>query len=327
MKHYMKTILYGLLAVSLSLLPAGCEKNNRPDIPDGEEGTGTDDSWVLVWSDEFDAPTPDGRPNPLNWSYDLGNSGFGNAELQNYTDRVENASYVTLGDSIGCLRIAALRDYYDGIEYSSARINTAGKYEFCYGRFEARLMLPYGPGLWPAFWLLGGDYETNTWPACGEIDIMENKGYQPNIVSCALHMPGYSGGNPITTTFGYEDRRFDTDFHIFAVEWDEEKIEFSVDGVTYQSVTREDAPDGQWVFDHPFFIILNVAVGGNFGGNPTDGTYFPQYMYIDYVRVWQKPEHIDPEANRGETEFSGPIDDWNDSDSDKGLNILDRVKK
>ena len=96
MKHYMKTILYGLLAVSLSLLPAGCEKNNRPDIPDGEEGTGTDDSWVLVWSDEFDAPTPDGRPNPLNWSYDLGNSGFGNAELQNYTDRVENASYVTL---------------------------------------------------------------------------------------------------------------------------------------------------------------------------------------------------------------------------------------
>lgn len=316
MKHY-RTILQVLSLLFLALFYGSCEK----EVTGG--GTPEENGMVLVWSDEFNTPTPDNRPDPLNWSYDLGNSGFGNSELQNYTDRVENASYTTYGGE-GCLRIAALKDNYDGVTYSSARINTAGKHEFRYGRFEARLVLPYGPGLWPAFWMLGADYETNTWPECGEIDIMENKGYQPNIVSSAMHMPGYSGGNPITQTFGYENQRFDTGFHVFAAEWDEDKVDFIVDGVTYKRVTRADAPDGKWVFDHPFFIILNVAVGGTFGGNPTDATVFPQYMYVDYVRVYQKPEHIDPDANMGDIDSDAVIGDWG-SDSDKGVHAPEKI--
>lgn len=132
-------------------------------------------------------------------------------------------------------------------------------------------------------------------PKCGEIDIMENKGYQPNIVSSALHFPGHSGGNPITQTFGYENQRFDTDFHIFAVEWDESQIDFFVDNVLYKRVKATDVTDGEWVFDHPFFIILNVAVGGTFGGDPTADTVFPQSMYVDYVRVYQKQQKYNPE--------------------------------
>ena len=316
MAHY-KTILSCLGTALLLVSAAGCEKEAA-----SQSGSGTPEErgMVLVWSDEFNTPTSDFRPDPANWTYDLGNSGFGNNELQNYTDRVENASYTEfMGE--GCLRIAALRDNYNGIEYSSARIKTAGQQEFRYGYVEARLVLPYGQGLWPAFWMLGADYETSGWPACGEIDIMENKGYQPNIVSCALHMPGYSGSNPITQTFGYPDRRFDTGFHTFAVDWDESGISFIVDGKTYQRVARSDAAGGEWVFDHPFFIILNVAVGGNFGGNPTEDTYFPQYMYVDYVRVWQKPEHIDPSVNYGDVNAGSDIGDWefDGEDSDKGL--------
>lgn len=304
MKHY-KTILLGVLT-TLPLFFSSCEKEE--EIEEAQ--------WVLVWSDEFNTPTSDNRPDPMKWTYELGNSGFGNQELQNYTDRVENASY-TKHEGLGCLRISALNDNYDGVTYSSARIKTEGLYEFKYGRFEARLKLPYGPGIWPAFWLLGADNKTNGWPACGEIDIMENKGYQPNIISSALHMPGMSGGNPITQTFGYEHQRFDTDFHIFAVEWDEEKIDFFVDQILYKRVKRADAVKEEWAFDHSFFIILNLAVGGTFGGNPTEDTLFPQHLYIDYVRVYQKPEHISPEANYGETSSGSNIGNWG-ADEDKG---------
>ena len=174
--------------------------------------------------------------------------------------------------------------------------------------------------------MLGADYTTNAWPACGEIDIMENKGYQPNIVSSALHMPGRSGGNPVTSTFGYPDQRFDTDFHVFAVEWDKEKIDFTVDGTLYHRVEKSAVTDGEWKFDHPFFIILNVAVGGTFGGNPTDNTYFPQSMYVDYVRVYQKESDIDPSANYGDIPSGGLVNEWdfNGEDSDKGLLEPDR---
>ena len=194
MKRY-KIILLALLGFSLPLLLESCEK----------EETIENTEWVLVWSDEFNIPTPDNRPDPLKWTYELGASGYGNQELQNYTDRVENASY-TIHEGLGCLKITALNDNYDGVAYSSARIKTEGLFEQRYGRFEARLKLPYGPGLWPAFWMLGANYDTNEWPGCGEIDIMENKGYQPNIVSSALHFPGHSGGNPITQTFGMRNK-------------------------------------------------------------------------------------------------------------------------
>lgn len=330
MKH-CKMILSGLLTLAMTVLFSSCEK--EVSTADGSDGPAAPESvsdleakgWKLVWSDEFNDPTPDGRPDPLNWSYELGNSGFGNQELQNYTDRAENACYGTY-DGEGCLVISALKDNYDGITYSSARLKTEGKYEFKYGRFEARMVLPYGPGLWPAFWLLGGDYQENEWPACGEIDIMENKGYQPNIVSSALHMPGYSGGSCLTQTFGYEHRRFDTGFHVFAAEWDESGISFIVDGVTYKRIEKSDAPEGQWVFDHPFFIILNVAVGGTFGGNPVDATYFPQHMYVDYVRVYQRPEHIDPDANRGDIDPDGAIGGWNESGNGGDSIVPDKIK-
>ena len=310
MKHY-KTILLGFLALSLG----SCEKESALEGNDNPENNG----WVLVWSDEFDTPTEDNRPNPSKWTYELGASGFGNNEMQNYTNKEKNASYATYnGES--CLKITALKDG-DGATYSSARIKTEGLFEFQYGRAEARLVLPYGVGLWPAFWMLGADYATNEWPACGEIDIMENKGYQPNIVSSALHMPGRSGGNPVTSTFGYQNQRFDTDFHIFAVEWDKSKIDFIVDGKLYHRVEKTSVSDGEWSFDHPFFIILNVAVGGTFGGNPTDNTYFPQSMYVDYVRVYQKQSDIDPSANYGDVPSGGLLDEWdfNGENSDKGL--------
>lgn len=309
MKHY-KTILLGFLALTLG----SCD-----DETPGNNGNPEDNGWVLVWSDEFDTPTEDNRPNPSKWTYELGASGYGNNEKQNYTNQVKNASYETY-EGLGCMKITALKDG-DGATYSSARIKTEGLFEFQYGRAEARLKLPYGKGLWPAFWMLGADYATNTWPACGEIDIMENKGIQPNIVSSALHMPGRSGGNPVTSTFGYQNQRFDTDFHIFAVEWDRERIDFIVDGTIYHRVEKTSVTDGEWAFDHPFFLILNVAVGGDFGGDPNDNTYFPQSMYIDYVRVYQRAADINPELNYGDIPNGSSINDWNfnGEDSDKGL--------
>lgn len=308
MRHYNKMIL--LVSFALALGSCGDEVPETSEKPE-------DNGWTLVWSDEFDTPTEDNRPNPSKWTYDLGASGYGNAELQNYTDNVKNAQYSTYNGE-GCMKITALKDN-DGATYSSARIKTEGLFEFQYGRAEARLVLPYGVGLWPAFWMLGADYATNAWPACGEIDIMENKGKQPNIVSSALHMPGRSGGNPITSVFGYQDKRFDTDFHIYAVEWSKDRIDFIVDGTVYHRVEKTALDGGEWAFDHPFFIILNVAVGGNFGGNPTDDTYFPQSMYVDYVRVYQKPEDIADDLF-GDTSSEGSINGWdfNGENSDKG---------
>lgn len=308
MKHY-KTILLGFLALSLG----SCENEDAPQT----SGNPEDNGWVLVWSDEFDTPTEDNRPDPSKWTYDEGASGFGNAELQNYTTKEKNASYATY-EGEGCMKITALKDG-DGATYSSARIKTEGLFQFQYGRAEARAVLPYGVGLWPAFWMLGADHATNAWPACGEIDIMENKGIQPNIVSSALHMPGRSGGNPITSVFGYQDRRFDTDFHVFAVEWSKDRIDFIVDGTVYHRVERTALGGGEWAFDHPFFVILNVAVGGTFGGNPTDDTFFPQSMYVDYVRVYQKPEDI-VEEKPGDTSSESSINEWdfNGENSDKG---------
>lgn len=269
-----------LTVCSLSLL-TGCQK----DDDEQQESSGND--WVLVWHDEFNDPTADNRPDSTRWEFETGASGNGNNELQNYTDRVENASY-TYYKGYGCLKITALKDNYQGVTYSSARIKTESKFQQTYGRFEARMQLPYGPGVWPAFWLLGGNYKTVGWPECGEIDIMENKGWQPNVVSSALHFPGHSGGNPLTQTFGYPYTRFDTDFHVFAVEWDKTKIDFFVDNVRYKRITPADADGGKWVFDHPFYIILNLAIGGDFVGYPTDKTEFPQNLYIDYVRVYQR---------------------------------------
>lgn len=239
----------------------------------------------LVMQDEFEV---EGAPNSEIWNYNIGNgeNGWGNNELQYYTNRTENVKVEN-----GSLLIIANKEDYNGSAYTSARLLTQGKFEQAYGRFEARIQVPYGQGMWPAFWLLGADCGDGTdgtlvWPACGEIDIMENKGSEPTEVSSAVHGPGYSGGNPITKSFSLDNNRFDTDYHIFGIEWDPNYINFYVDDVLYNQITPDDVT-GDWVFDHPFYIIINLAVGGNFGGAPNSETVFPQYMLVDYVRVYK----------------------------------------
>lgn len=238
-------------------------------------------NWQLTWSDDFDGAAGS-LPNASKWTYDLGTGqgGWGNQELQSYTNSPANVSL----DGNGNLVITAIRA---GNSFTSARIKTQGLFEQKYGRFEARMKTPYGPGIWPAFWMLGSNIETVSWPQCGEIDIMELRGQEPNVIAGTLHGPGYSGGNPVTRKYGLRNGRFDTEFHIFAVEWDEKKIDFFVDDFLYQRIERGDV-NGEWVFDQPFFMILNVAVGGNYVGFPTAGTPFPQRMIIDYVKVYSE---------------------------------------
>ncbi len=231
----------------------------------------------LVMSEEFNT---NGAPDSSLWSYDIGNgnNGWGNNELQNYTD---NSANIKIED--GMLKITAIKQ---GSTYTSARIQTKGKFEKKYGRIEARIKMPYGKGLWPAFWMLGANSGTVAWPQCGEIDIMEYLGSKPTSIFGSVHGPGYSGGEAITKNYSLSNDRFDNGFHVFGIEWDENYINYYVDNVLYNQITPADVP-GQWVFNQPFYIILNMAVGGNFPGSPNSSTVFPQTMLVDYVRVYQ----------------------------------------
>ncbi len=245
--------------------------------------------WTLAWSDEFNGPNGSAIDSSK-WSFDIGGSGWGNNELETYTSRSANS--VLEG---GMLVIKALRETFtgpDGItrNYTSARLLTKNKFSQAYGRFEARIKIPYGQGIWPAFWMLGDNIDTAHWPNCGEIDIMENIGREPSIVHGTFHGPGYSGGSGISAAYTLPNgQRFSDDFHTFAVEWEPNVMRFYVDGLLYKTRTPADLPSGtSWVFDHPFFIILNVAVGGTWPGNPDATTVFPQQMLVDYVRVYQR---------------------------------------
>ena len=233
-----------------------------------------------AWADEFDGPanTP---PDPTRWTYDLGNNnGWGNQELETYTNVVQNVHL----DGMGHLVIHVDRS---GSSFTSARIKTQGLITARYGRVEARIRLPFGQGIWPAFWMLGSNIPTVGWPQCGEVDIMENIGREPSINHGSIHGPGYSGGNAVTGLYSLPaPAKFADDFHVFAVQWAPQTISFFVDGVSYKTVTPASLPAGAaWVFDNPFFLILNVAVGGNFPGAPDASTQFPQEMTVDYVRV------------------------------------------
>jgi beta-glucanase (GH16 family) len=265
---YKKCLTAGLLTI-ISITFSGCN-------PDDKQSLGAK-NWQLTWSDEFEGEAGQ-LPDATKWTYDLGNSGFGNNELQNYTNNPENVSL----DGNGNLVITAIKN---GNSYTSARVKTQGKFNQQYGRFEARLITPYGQGIWPAFWMLGENGQS--WPQCGEIDIMELRGQQPSIIHGTIHGPGYSAGAAITSNYTLKNSRFDVGYHIFAVEWDEKKIDFFVDGFLYNRISKSDVP-GEWVYDHPFFMILNVAVGGDFLGYPSELTPFPQRMTIDYVRVYSK---------------------------------------
>lgn len=265
-KSFCLLMVLSIVAIAMS----SCEKQAIQTLPER--------NWTLVWSDEFEGPLG-AAPDASKWSFDLGGGGWGNNELQVYTN---NANNVKL-DGSGKLMITAIGN---GSAFSSGRIKTKGKFEQAYGRFEARIKTPTGPGIWPAFWMLGANIDTKPWPQCGEIDIMEQKGQQSSVTFGTVHGPGYSGGNAITKAYGLMNGRFDLDYHIYAVEWKENQIDFFVDDYLYQRVTNESVK-GEWVYNQPFFLLLNVAVGGNFVGFPTTGTPFPQTMYVDYVKVYQ----------------------------------------
>jgi beta-glucanase (GH16 family) len=261
-----------------------------PVTVSGELGRQADhvgSKWTLVWNDEFDGP--DGSmPDPNKWSIVRDGSGSGNQELEYYTGQPSN-----LHIEGGKLVITARKESFtgaDGIvrDYTSARLETAGHFQQEYGRVEARIKIPKGQGIWPAFWMLGSDYSSVGWPACGEIDIMENVGFEPEKTHGTLHGPGYSGNNPLTGTYTLPNHEaMSDDFHVFAVEWAPEVVRFYVDGHLFETRTVDSIPSGKrWVFDHPFYILLNVAVGGAWPGNPDGATPFPATMLVDYVRVY-----------------------------------------
>ncbi len=274
--------LYKTRLAAVALLPflalglSSCEIDTTQQL---EERT-----WTLTWSDEFEGDKGASIDTEV-WNFDLGrgDNGWGNQELQTYTNETENVSL----DGEGNLVITATSEDAGSFSiFRSARITTKGNFSQAYGRFEARMKTPFGPGLWPAFWMLGDNIDEVGWPQCGEIDVMEMRGQQPNITLGSLHGPGYSGGDAITGSYAMVDGRFDTEFHIYAVEWFEDRIDFFIDDFLYQRITPEDVT-GEWVYNQPFYLLLNVAVGGTFVGFPSAQTPFPQKMIVDYVRVYE----------------------------------------
>lgn len=243
----------------------------------------------LVWKEEF-RQEPGTKPDAARWGYDLGAGGWGNAERQTYTDsaanvRITQDPFATDGRA---LEIVARKEADGG--YTSARILTLNKYAVRYGYIEARIRIPEGQGIWPAFWMMGADITTNGWPACGEIDVMENIGKEPNTVHGTVHGPGYFSENGISGAYSLPNNEpFHRRYHLYAVEWSENAITFLVDGGKYHTVTAPDLPEGKaWAFNKPFFLLLNVAVGGRWPGYPDATTRFPQTMRVDYVRAYQR---------------------------------------
>jgi beta-glucanase (GH16 family) len=251
---------------------------------------GAPPQWKLAWSDEFNGVAGAGVDS-TKWVADTGGHGWGNQERQYYT-RGANASLDGSGNLALTARVstdAARQCWYGVCGYTSARLKTKGRFEPTYGRFEARIRVPRGQGIWPAFWMLGADIDQVGWPQSGEIDVMENIGREPNIVHGTVHGPGYSGANGIGGAYTLTAAAFADDFHIFAVEWTPGEIRWLIDGAEYRRLTPGGLPSGAaWVFNHPFFMLLNVAVGGAWPGDPDGSTQFPQQMLVDYVRVYKR---------------------------------------
>lgn len=247
----------------------------------------------LTFKDEFNGASGAGI-DTSKWTAEIGGGGWGNQELQYYTNSTENAYQ----DGSGNLVIKAVKlnpplnlsCWYGPCQYTSARLITKGKFDQKYGKFEARIKVPRGQGMWGAFWMLGNNIDTVGWATCGEIDIMENIGREPSIVHGTIHGPGYSGANGIGAPFSLANNAaFADDFHVYSTEWSENKIQFFVDGNLYKTLTPTDLPNGaKWVYDHPFFMILNFAIGGPWGGNPDNTSVFPNTMVVDYVRVYKR---------------------------------------
>jgi beta-glucanase (GH16 family) len=287
----MRAIVAATAVMLWSMWAVACGGSPRQAPPTSQvtpTGPAPAGEWQLVWSDEFAGPNG-AAPDPARWVFDLGGGGWGNNELQSYTDRRENA---VVRD--GMLVIRAARETFTGADgttrgYTSTRLKTLGRFRQTYGRFEGRMRIPRGQGIWPAFWMLGEDIETTGWPGCGEIDIMENIGREPALVHGTLHGPGYSGAQGIGSSYSSPTgRAFADDFHVFGVEWEPQSIRWSVDGMVYHTRTPADLRGARWVFDHPFFLLINVAVGGNWPGNPDATTVFPQELVLDWVRAYAR---------------------------------------
>ncbi len=255
-----------------------------PQTDSGSNDYNFDGEGKLIWSDEFDAEanTP---PNSEFWTCEVGGWGWGNAELQYYTDRLENLAH----NGAGQLVITAREEDYKGNAYTSARCITIDKVEFMYGKIEARIKLPEGQGLWPAFWMLGADFPEIGWPYSGEIDIMEYVGKEPRSTHGTIHGPGYSGSSGLGLRYVFDDPVAD-DYHVFGIEWEPDVIRWYIDGENFHTAT----PDtlwgmGDWVFNHEFFLLINIAVGGHWPGPPDDTTEFPQHMLIERLcgRRWR----------------------------------------
>jgi len=281
--HMARNLCLFLLSAGLSVHAIAQTPTASPAAP-----------WTLTWSDEFNGP--EGSPvDASKWVTETGGNGWGNDELEYYTNRPQNSH-----EHDGNLVIKVLQEKYTGADgvtrkYTSARLKTLGKFDQTYGRFEARIKIPRGQGIWPAFWMLGNDIDKPGWPACGEIDIMENIGKEPAMVHGTIHGPGYSGAQGIGSPYRIsEGKAVADDYHVFAVEWEPSVIRFYVDKDLFATRTPADLPkEAKWVYDHPFFLLLNVAVGGNWPGSPDATSTFPQEMLVDYVRVYRRttPAH------------------------------------
>ncbi|HZL09299.1 MAG TPA: glycoside hydrolase family 16 protein [Prolixibacteraceae bacterium] len=269
--------LFTIVLFALSLW--ACKKDNKPEITD----------YQLVWSDEFNT---NGLPDESKWSYDVGGSGWGNEEAQYYTNsRLENSEVKD-----GFLFINALKEDFEGKNYTSARLVTRTKGDWLYGKVEVRAKLPEGKGMWPAIWMLPTDWKYGDWPDSGEIDIMENLGYIPYFISATVQTQYYnfitnSQKNAITTVSDCY-----SEFHNYILKWDTSELRFYVDSKLYHTLKNDGAGFQTWPFDKRFHLLLNVAVGGTYGGvNGIDDSIFPQSMVVDYVRVYQKNISANPE--------------------------------
>lgn len=270
-------------------------------------------AWSLVWSDEFNEPagTP---PNPEYWGYEIGDGvingipGWGNDEFQYYTDDPANAATDGQGNMVLTVREAdgALPCYYGPCDYTSARLFTKHKAEFAYGRIESRILVPDGEdGLWPAFWSLGTDIDVVNWPQTGEIDFMEYVSRLPNEIFGTIHGPGYAGGQSFGNVYDFGEP-VSNSYHTFAIEWQPDLIEWYVDDILYHTATPADVAPNEWVFNDPVYFLLNVAIGGNFGGAISPDLQLPQSMAVDYVRVYQGPDT----AERFEATFVDNFSGW-----------------
>lgn len=267
---------------------------------------------VLIWDDEFNQAAGTG-PDPAKWNFDLGVGnppGWGNNELETYTNSLNNA--VIVDDPLcGDGKALAIRAQSANGSYTSARIQTESTFTVEYGRLECRARIPTGVGLWPAFWALGSDINTVSWPDCGEIDVMEWVGQLPSQIAGSLNLPVYNGGSALTADYVLSSGTFSDAYHVFAVDWYPGEFVFSVDGVVYETQKQSSLPAGSaWPYNQPFFLLLNLAVGGNWPGPPNAQTVFPQDFRVDYVRVYTLPSTPPaglvwaPDAPTGVTAYS-----------------------